>query len=110
MRAPDPILLVRPVAAWTPRRDVRPSADGRAADRGSVKGPGIVVGPALAALVTSLVWGGLASAAGMHWHLALAIAVLTGAGALVCTVVIVAAAVLEGETAAEHSPSSVRWN
>ena len=118
MRAPEPILSLRPVAAWTPRRDVRPSfARAAAADRGSVKGPAIVVGPALVGLVTSLVWGGLASAAGLPSPLALAIAALTGACAFVCTTVMVAAGALaEGEgdglaaVAGERHPSSVQWN
>jgi hypothetical protein len=77
-----------------------------------------------------VVWGGLASAFGMH-GLALAIAVLTGAFALACTAVMACAAALGEETEAdgdalgstggeprqryflgrpESSPPSVRWN
>jgi hypothetical protein len=58
-------------------------------------GPGALLGPALAGLVTSVLWGGLALAVGMHGGLALAVAGLTGAFALLCTVVLGAADALE---------------
>lgn len=62
---------------------------------------GAVLGSALAGLATFAGWGGLALAVGTGGRLALAIAVVSGAYALVCTAVIAFADVRAEEAGAD---------
>jgi hypothetical protein len=89
MPAPEHVSTVRGDGRWKARNVTRrhfPRANHR------LPSPvGFVLGPALAGLVTSVAWGGLARALGLNWGHALAVAGLTGAFAALCTVVMVAA-------------------
>jgi len=94
MSAPEHVGFMRGGGMGTARSVPRPRFSA-GAKLGLPSPVEFVLGPALAGLVTSVAWGGLARAVGVPWRLALAVAVLTGAFALVCTAVMVVADALE---------------